>query len=430
MSVTTKTDLRHVMIYQVYVRNYSEEGTFKALQDDLERICDLGTDILYLLPIHPIGEIQRKGKLGSPYSIQDYYKINAELGTLEDFKALIDATHKAGMKIMMDIVFNHTSYDSVLLKEHPEFFYKNHADDFSNRVGDWWDITDLDYTKDAKLWTYLIDNLVYWTQLGVDGFRFDVASFLPLAFLEQAHDAVLEVNPESLWLSESVHGAFLKTFRDQGFEALSECEIYQVFDMAYDYDTHDAFLKYLRKEGPLKAYVDWVMLQEQIYPKNYIKMRNLENHDFGRIAGLLNHDLTLIKQWYAFAFFNKGATMVYAGGEFTDSKHPDLFNKDTIVKTGTNISELIRLCQDIVSDPIFSSGIYTLEKAEDKDVIVGKYTNAEKTMLGVFNVNHESGKVKVNALDGTYSNLITGNNVTIKNGLLLVSEDPIIIEID
>ena len=430
MSVTTNKALRHLMIYQVYVRNYSDQGTFQAVTDDLERIRDLGTDILYLLPIHPIGAIKRKGTLGSPYSIQDYFAVNTELGSLDDFKTLIDATHQQGMKIMMDIVFNHTSYDSVLLKEHPEFFYKNNNGEFANRVGDWWDITDLDYTQDPALWTYLIDNLVYWTKLGVDGFRFDVASFLPLAFLEQAKDAVLEVNPESIWLSESVHGAFLKTFRDLGFEALSECEIYQVFDMAYDYDTHDAFFAYIKQEGTLQAYVDWVMLQEQIYPKNYVKMRNLENHDFGRIAGMLKNDLTLIKQWHAFTFFNKGATMIYAGGEFTDHKHPDLFNKDTIITTGTDISDLIRLCKDIVQDPIFAQGVYQLDKADNKDVLVGTYTSEEKTVLGVFNVSHAQGKIKVNQKDGTYSNLITGENVTIKDGSIVLTEAPMIIEID
>ena len=113
MSRNTSKSLRNLLIYQVYVRNYSEEGTFKSLEDDLERIKELGVDYIYILPIHPIGKKNRKGSLGSPYSIKDYYGINPELGTLDDFKSLIHRVHELDMKLMMDIVFNHTSYDSV-----------------------------------------------------------------------------------------------------------------------------------------------------------------------------------------------------------------------------------------------------------------------------------------------------------------------------
>ncbi|MFW6318747.1 MAG: alpha-amylase family glycosyl hydrolase, partial [Bacillota bacterium] len=399
MSQTTDVRLRNMMIYQVYVRNYSKAGTFDAVKEDLDRIKALGTDIVYLLPIHPIGEVDRKGKLGSPYSIKDYYKINDELGTLEDFQALIDAVHDKDMKLMMDIVFNHTSYDSRLLKDHPEYFYRNAKGEFSNRVGDWWDITDFDYTKNKDLWTYLIDNLCYYTNMGVDGFRFDVASFLPLDFLKKAHEAVKAINQNTIWLTESVHGPFLKMFRDQGFEGLSEGELFQVFDMAYDYDTHGAFEKYLLKEGPLEDYLDWIMRQEEIYPKNYIKCRNLENHDFGRIAKFLNGDDKLLKNWHAFSFFNKGATMIFNGGEFSDAKHPDLFNKDVINRSGTDLSKFIKTCRTIVDDPIFYQGAYSVSKAEDKDVIIASYTLDKQNRIGIFNVSNATGSVNIGVED-------------------------------
>ena len=118
-----KDYLKSQTIYQVYVRNFSKEGTFKKVIEKLDYIKDLGTDILYLLPIHEIGVVNHKGSLGCPYSVKDYYSIAPELGTLEDFKLLIEETHKKGMKIMMDIVFNHTSRDSVLLNTHPEWFF-------------------------------------------------------------------------------------------------------------------------------------------------------------------------------------------------------------------------------------------------------------------------------------------------------------------
>ena len=141
-----KDYLKSQTIYQVYVRNFSKEGTFKKVIEKLDYIKDLGTDILYLLPIHEIGVVNHKGSLGCPYSIKDYYSIAPELGTLEDFKLLIEETHKKGMKIMMDIVFNHTSRDSVLLNTHPEWFFKKNDGSFGSKAGDWTDVFDVDHS--------------------------------------------------------------------------------------------------------------------------------------------------------------------------------------------------------------------------------------------------------------------------------------------
>ncbi len=114
MAKNTPTSLRQTVIYQVYNRNHNESGTFHELIQDLHCIKSLGVDILYLLPIHPIGQKDKKGSLGCPYSIQNYREVNPEYGTLEDFKALIKATHEHDMKLMIDVVFNHTSRDSHL----------------------------------------------------------------------------------------------------------------------------------------------------------------------------------------------------------------------------------------------------------------------------------------------------------------------------
>ena len=124
MSRITSKELRKLFVYQVYIRNHTEEGTFNAFSKDLDRIKDLGVDVVYLMPIHEIGIKNRKGSLGCPYSIKDFRSINAEYGTLDDFKSLVEEVHKRDMKLMIDIVFNHTSYDSVLLEKHPEYFYK------------------------------------------------------------------------------------------------------------------------------------------------------------------------------------------------------------------------------------------------------------------------------------------------------------------
>lgn len=429
MSKNTNVSLRNLFIYQVYVRNHTKEGTFEAFLSDLDRIRDLGTDVVYFLPIHPIGQKNKKGSLGCPYSIKDYRSVNAEYGTLEDFKEVLDAIHAKGMKCMIDVVYNHTSYDSKLLKEHPEYFYKKEGN-FANRVGEWWDVTDLDYSVSKDLWTELINTLVYWTKLGVDGFRWDVASLLPIEFLEQAHEAVLKVNPDSIFLSESVHGEFLRFFRNQGFDALSESEIYQVFDMSYDYDTHPLFEGYFKGENDLNSYLKSIVAQEYTYPQNYIKMRNLENHDFGRFAKMVDSDEAKLLNWTAFVFFNKGCTMMYAGEEFSDTNLPSLFDKDLVNWDGYDLSPLVKVVSKIVKDDITVNGVFDFEYQE-KDVIVASYKYDNSTLYGVFNVGQAQGEVTLqNVENGTFTNLIDGSIIEVSNNTLNLFEKPLIFEVE
>ena len=169
------------VIYQVFVRNHTEEGTLKALVGDLDRIKGLGADILYLMPVQPIGVKGRKGSLGSPYAISDYSKINPELGDWDDFRLLVAAAHEKGLKVIADQVFNHTSRDSVLLSAHPEFYYRGPNGNLGNKIGDWSDVYDLDYGA-PELIDYLLGILDLFLDAGADGFRFDVASLIPASF--------------------------------------------------------------------------------------------------------------------------------------------------------------------------------------------------------------------------------------------------------
>jgi len=193
MAKNTDIALRNAVIYSVYIRNHTSEGTFRAAEADLPRIRDLGADIVWLMPIHPIGVVGRKGSMGCPYANRDYRSVNPEYGTLEDFIHFVDAVHENGMKCMIDVVYNHTSKDSVLCAEHPEYFYHNADGSLGNRLGDWSDVNDLDYGN-PELWDYLAETLCYWAQW-VDGYRCDVASLVPLAFWKKARAAVEQVHP-------------------------------------------------------------------------------------------------------------------------------------------------------------------------------------------------------------------------------------------
>ena len=199
MADDTSAVLQEQVIYSVYVRAHTEEGTFLSIIPDLDRIRALGADWIWFLPIHPIGEKGKKGSLGCPYANRDYRTTNPVYGSMEEFRFLCDEIHRRGMKVMIDVVYNHTSPDAVLLGEHPDFYYRDAAGKVGNKIGDWADVIDLDY-RNRALWDYQIESLRFWASV-VDGFRCDVASFVPLDFWRAARRAVAEVNPGCVWLS-------------------------------------------------------------------------------------------------------------------------------------------------------------------------------------------------------------------------------------
>ena len=143
MAKDTPASFRNLVIYEIYVRNHGPNGTFADVEADLERIRALGVDVIWFMPIHPIGKLNKKGSLGCPYSIQDYRGVNPEYGTRQDFKRLIEKAHALGLKVMIDVVYNHTAHDSVLVKEHPEYFHQDAEGKPVTTVPDWSDVIDL-----------------------------------------------------------------------------------------------------------------------------------------------------------------------------------------------------------------------------------------------------------------------------------------------
>lgn len=341
---TTDTSLRNLVIYSVYVRCHTPEGTFRALEADLDRIKALGTDVVWLMPIHPIGKEGKKGSLGCPYSISDYRAVNPEYGTLEDFRHLVDEIHSRGMKCIIDVVYNHTSHDSVLLAQHPEYFWRKPDGRLGNRFGDWTDVYDLDYSN-RDLWDYQAETLMYWAGI-VDGFRCDVASCVPPRFWTYARKRVAEVNPSCFWLAETVHSAMVSEVRKQGLDIWTDNEIYQAFDAEYQYDIWQKFLDYFTGEGTLKEYLDALNDQNRIYPRNYIKLRFVENHDTERFADICP-DEEKRSNWLDFMFYQQGPMLIYAGQEFSCTHRPSLFEQEVFDRTGKDISaDIARLAAE------------------------------------------------------------------------------------
>lgn len=426
MAKNTNTNLRNQVMYSIYVRNYSEEGNFKAVERDLDRIIGLGVDIIWFLPIHPLGEKAKKGELGSPYANRNYRSINPELGTMEDFKSVVNAIHEKGMKCIIDVVYNHTSPDSWLVENHPEYFFRKPDGSMGNHVGDWTDIVDLDYDN-KELWDYQIESLKMWAGT-VDGFRCDVAPLIPIEFWERARKEVSQVNPECIWLSESVEPEFITYLRSEGLIAHSDSEVYQVFDICYDYDIYKIFRNYLSGKCPLSAYTERVNLQESIYPANYVKLRYLENHDQDRAASFITTKETL-ENWTAFVYFQKGMTLIYNGQETADANLPDLFNKDIVNwKTGLDLSMYMKKLYEIKKNPILTNSTYSIKAYDEEDIAVAVHETKEGKLTGIFSFKGNTAEVKVDLEDGNYVNLIDGEMIKVEAEKVYCIGKPIIIE--
>ncbi len=425
MAFAADPALQNALIYSVYVRAHTPEGTFRAVEADLDRIRALGTDIVWLLPIHPIGVRGKKGSLGCPYANRDYRAVNPEYGTAEDFRALCDAVHARGMHVIIDVVYNHTSPDSVLWEQHPEFFYKRPDGLPGNRVGDWTDVIDLDYGA-VELWDYQIESLKRWAGI-VDGFRCDVASLVPLDFWKRAREAVEAVRPGCIWLAESVHREFAARCRAEGMYAAHDSELFEAFDMEYEYDIRTVFERVVRGAAPLSQWTDLLEFQEAAYPANCNKLRFLENHDQPRIASLVS-DETALANYTAMLFFLKGATLLYAGQEWADTHRPSLFEREPIDRaTGRDLTPLLQTLAQIKHEALAPDDVFFARAMDKTGVAVMTRVNREARKVGIFSLQGRAVSVELpDVPDGSYVNLVDGTRVTVLAGALRCDGKPVI----
>ena len=420
MAQNTDKTLQHKLIYSVFVRNHTPEGTFRALEDDLDRLRALGTDIVWLMPIHPIGKEGRKGTLGSPYAISDYRAVNPEYGTEEDLRHLVDTIHQRGMQCIIDVVYNHTSPDSVLAQTHPEWFFHDEQGRPGRHVADWWDIVDLDYSHKA-LWRYQIDTLKKWAEI-VDGFRCDVASSVPLDFWAQARQEVETVRPGCIWLAESVHGAHVLGMRKMNAYCATDTELYKAFDMTYDYDLWPWFEGCMTGKNTLQQYIDMLNYQEQTYPSGFIKMRCGENHDTPRLAHWVPEEDRL-RHWLAFLYFCRGSMLLYGGTEFAPRKQVGLFDADdNFGDRRCDMSDFLRRCKAMKQTlPLTGAVWYEVSGG----AVIGRYKSPEGERLGVFGLADSGAEVPVDMPDGVYEDQL-GGKVTVTGGHVRLDGGPVV----
>lgn len=304
---------RGAVIYQLFVRAFTLEGTFTAANARLPELRDLGVEIILLLPIHPTGQENRAGSLGSPYSIRDYRAIDPALGTEADFQQFIDTAHALGMYVIMDFVANHTAWDNPLLTAHPDWYTHNAAGDILPPNPDWLDVADLNYTND-DLRTYMLDTSLYWVnEFDIDGYRCDASYLVPNPFWTAWRDALKAARPDLLLLSES-----------------DGLDLYRAgFEVAYDWGTRDKFIQAL--ETPNLAIVVLPPLATELQKTNnqLWRMRYLENHDHDRIA----QSASTPKQRElaaAFLLTLPGLPLIYNGQEVGLTQRPSIFDVSKI----------------------------------------------------------------------------------------------------
>lgn len=306
---------RNAVIYQINTRQYSEAGTFSAVEADLDRIDALGVDILWLMPIHPIGEARRKGELGSPYAVADFRLVNPELGTEADFHSLVGAVHERGMKLIIDWVPNHSAWDNWMITEHPDWYTRDANGEMQHPPDtDWVDVADLNYDN-SELREYMRESLAYWIEeFDIDGYRCDVAGMVPTDFWNSVRPRLDSIKPVFMlaeWQQPELHD--------------------KAFDASYAWRWKEIMQGILKGENTAADLAAYYADYKSDWPANAMRMTYTDNHDQNTWDGLTQdiygdaYETALVLQ-----FTGEGIPLIYNGQECDNRNRLEFFEKDEI----------------------------------------------------------------------------------------------------
>lgn len=397
---------KKAIIYEVNVRQFTPEGTFKAFEKHLPRLKKMGIDILWFMPIQPIGEQNRKGSLGSYYSIKDYKAINPEFGTEKDFKELVEKIHQQGMYVMLDWVGNHTSWDNVWTKTNPEFFSKNEKGEFYPPVPDWSDVIELNYDN-RDLWNKIIDAMEYWVkEFNIDGFRCDYAVGVPLEFWLDARKKLQKIKPLFM-LAEA-----------------SEPYLHKAFDATYNWQLKDIMNDIAKGKLNARALINHIKEEKKNYPVKGYRLNFTTNHDENSWSGTEFERLgNAVDAFNTFVFVTKGIPLIYSGQEAGLNKRLRFFDKDTIywndLKYEKFFSDLIKLKKEnkALWNGKYGGEIKLIKNDNEDNVLTFCRSKKENNVIAVFNFSSQNQNALVNfrELKGTYKNYFTNEVVKIKS---------------
>ncbi len=308
--------IHHTNIYEVNLRQYTPDGSFKAFSKELPRLKDMGVEVLWFMPITPISKEKHKGSLGSYYACSDYMATNPEFGSVQDFKDLVAAAHRAGMKVIIDWVANHTGYDHVWTKSNPAYFHRNEQGEFFDKNG-WDDVIDLDYSN-FDMRKAMIQAMDFWVrEADIDGFRCDMAMLVPLDFWKDAR-AALDARKKLFWLAEC-----------------EEVNYHEAFDATYSWEWMHKTEDFAKGRTDIAGLDSLLWKINDQYPPTAFKTYFTSNHDenswngtefekYGRATAPLA----------VFSVTWNGIPMVYSGQELPNTKRLKFFDKDPIGWTG------------------------------------------------------------------------------------------------
>jgi alpha-amylase len=388
-------------IYEVNVRQYTQEGTFNAFARELPRLKDMGVQTLWFMPVQPVGQKNRKGTLGSYYSIKDYKTVNPEFGTMDDFKTLVNEAHTQGFKVIIDWVANHTSWDNVWTVSHPDFYTKDSSGNFRPPFPDWADVIHLDYDNSA-LRENMIEAMQYWVkETQIDGFRCDMAHLVPLDFWQQARRELDTIKP-LLWLAEteepSYHGAF---------------------DISYTWEFLHQMEKYWKKETGISGLDSVLNKYDTVFPPHALRMYFTSNHDENSHSGTEYDRMGNAALPFAvFCATWNGIPLIYSGQELPNRTKLQFFEKDPIPWSDKyELHDLYKILLHLhTTHPALRAGdpnvkTYRLRISDDAHVFAYLRKNGDKEVLVVLNLSAQD-KLRFDITDekvtGIFKNSFSG----------------------
>ncbi len=394
---------KNANIYEVNVRQYTSEGTFNAFAKEMPRLKKMGVDILWIMPIHPIGEINRKGKLGSYYAVKDYQKVNPEFGTLDDFKSLVTNAHKLGMKVIIDWVANHTAWDNWMVKDHPEWYTKDSLNNIVAPVEDWKDVADLNYDV-PELRAYMIQSMEYWIKnADIDGFRCDVAGMVPTDFWVEARKKLDAIKP-----------VFMLAENDTP-------EILDAFDMVYGWELHHTMNDIAQGKKTVKDLVALCTKIDTVFQKDDYIMNFTSNHDENTWNGSEYERMgDAVQAMAVLAATMPGMPLIYTGQEAKLDKRLNFFDKDTIEWNNYPLADfytkLLTLKKEnkALWNGVAGGDINILENSGDNVFTFYREKDGNKVVV-LLNLSDKTQTVSINSpkIDGNYSSLFDGDEVEV-----------------
>jgi len=392
---------KNAVIYQLNTRVFTPEGTFKAAEAQLPRLKSLGIDIIWLMPVNPIGVVNRKGTLGSPYSVKDYLAVNPEFGTIQDLKNLVKAAHDLGMYVILDWVANHSAWDNPLTKEHPDWYQKDHLGNF--RPTPWWDWTDiinLDYSQPA-LRRYMTNAMKFWVEeVDIDGYRCDVAGFVPVDFWNNVRRELDSIKPVFMlaeWESRDLHA--------------------EAFDMTYAWTWYDAVHKICKKQADISALYVYYSWNESAFPANSMRMTFVSNHDKNAWEGTMWEQFgDGLEAAIVLSVVGEGMPLVYNGQEAGNTKRLAFFEKDTIEWKEHFLGNLYKKLFALLKENTalwhakWGATMIRVPNNNEKEVLSFVRQNVKNKVFAVFNFSDKKQHVEFTGkhLCGEYTDFATG----------------------